>query len=316
MSPFEFSPRPVGIELEIPECCYELEGVMGDYHWEGKEDGSIPEDGREFVSPPISGKDILTQVKAFYDTCEAHEIKPEHNTCGTHVHINALDIYAFINKQKDPEELSRRVEEWGMVVAALSRLFVGPGRNGTRFARGGFAIRDSYNCDPGAMKKSRRVDYPTLAIREHTFEFRIFPSTTNASYTLARIAFCQAAGDWLFRNLKVQNTTFKRRLAILSKPLEGMDVFSEKDSLVAALQELNAFDKAQEVLLRIYENFRQGNKSVLPAIWLQERDKVRQDMKHRIAALQTLGAVIQTHSTPNPLRDWLLSEYGPAIQIA
>lgn len=302
-----FSNRLVGIELEIPQFNHRLEAMEYDYNWKIENDGSIPNEGRELISPPIKGDNILTQITRFYGIAANAGIRTEHNTCGTHVHINAMDVYAWINEQEESESLDDRINEWGMAVSALSRLFVGPGRNGTRFARGGFAIRDSYPCIPGALKKSRRVEYPTLAIRENTFEFRIFPSTTRSDYTLARVAFCQAAGDWLFKNIQLTEATFNRRLRTLMAPIEGNAVFDKPELLQAALNELGVNPIWQVILMRIFNSFKEENRNTIPDLWHHERDRVRKQELARKKLVESFARSIDEYNTPRLVVDHIAS---------
>lgn len=313
MSTFEFSTRPVGIELEIPESSEDLLLLAEEFAWDVKEDGSIPEEGSEFVTPPIRGSKIPRQIKRFYDVCHDTRVNTEHSTCGTHVHVNAMDIYAYLNEHSESPDLETRVETWGMALSCLTRLFVGPGRNGTRFARGGFAIRDSYDCDPGSLKKSRREEYPTIAIRENTFEFRIFPSTTRGDFTLARIALCQAAGDWLFKNLQVPHDTFMENMSKLEAPLKETAVWDTPALLDDALNELGIKGTYHDILMSIFNRFKDGNLHTLPAIWLRERDLVRQQIVLRAKALEALAHTFDQCSVPDSLRGYLRGNFGAVI---
>jgi hypothetical protein len=304
---FRFSNRQVGVELEIPEYAETLEALVKDHCWDMKSDASIPEEGVEAVTPPIYGDAIHAQITRFYTICEEAGVSTEHSSCGTHVHVNAKDIYSFIDQSPQKDELEDRVHKWGMAIAALSRLFVGPGRNSTRFAAGGFAIRD--NCDdPLVLKKLRRIDYPTVAIRYNTFEFRIFPSTTNVSYTLARAAFAQAAVDWIYKHLKLTANTFRRRLAVISAPLDSEEAFTNADTVRASLVELGVNPAAIEVLMGIYAKFLPGNRVKLPAIWDEERNRVLALELMRSAYCDDFRVSFDRYNTPVPLVEYLARE--------
>lgn len=301
---YEFSKRPVGVELEVPMHYDDLDEEMESRGWDLHDDGSIPQSGTEFVSPPMVGKRIQLDIEAFYRVAKALRSKTEHTSCGVHVHINAVDIYDYISAHEEPSDvlmLEDRVHEWGMVISALSRLFVGPGRNGTRFARGGFAIRNSYPCDPPALKKLRRIEYPTVAIRENTFEFRIFPSTNRGDYTVARAAFCQASGDWLMKNIKLVDGTWKRKLASLIAPIDMERGLADSEVVSASLEALGLSGDYLDTLMSIYLNFRVGNASVLPALWLNERDVVKRQEKQRRECLDALRAAFEEYKTPQEL---------------
>jgi hypothetical protein len=301
---FNFSRRPIGVELEIPEYTDTLQELVDDHHWDMKDDGSIPDEGVEAVSPPLRGNAIREQITRFYTICKDEGISTEHYSCGTHVHINAKDIYAFIDRSPKKDELEDRVHEWGMVIAALSRLFVGPSRNSTRFASGGFAIRVSAHT-PSVLKKLRSIDYPTVAIRYNTFEFRIFPSTTNMNYTLARVAFAQAAGDWIYKHLKLAATTFRRRLAVISAPLDGEESFTDAGTVRAALIELGVDPTAIEVLMGIYAKFLPGNRETLPALWDAERNRILALERERRTYYDGLRGSFDHYNTPQPLVEYL-----------
>jgi hypothetical protein len=299
----------VGVELEIPEYAETLEALVEECDWEMKSDASIPEEGVEAVTPPIHGSAIREQITRFYTICKEAGVSTEHSSCGTHVHVNAQDIYAFIYQNPQKKELENRAHEWGVTVAALSRLFVGSGRNGTRFAAGGFAIRD--NCSdplPIVLKKFQHVDYPTVAIRRNTFEFRIFPSTTNVNYTLARIAFAQAAVDWIYKHLKLTANTFRRRLAVISAPLDGKEAFIKADTVRASLVELGVNPAAIEVLMGIYAKFLPGNREKLPAIWDEERTRIFALELMRSAYCDDFRVSFDRYNTPVPLIEYLARE--------
>jgi len=302
-----FSSRPVGVELEIPEHTGGLEVLVRDYGWEMQQDDSIPGEGVEAVTPPIHGDAIREQINRFYSICKRAGVSTEHYTCGTHVHINAVDIYSFVGQSPKKEELENRVHEWGMVVAGLSRLFVGPRRNGTRFASGGFAIRGNHS-DPPALKKLRRINYPTLAIRDNTFEFRIFPSTAEVRFTLARIAFCQAAGDWIYKHLKLSVTTFQRRLAVISAPLDSPEAFMNAEIVRTSLTELGVDTNAIEILMGIYAKFLPGNKECLPALWEAERNRIIRMECDRRAYIEGFQASFERYNTPQILVEFLTRE--------
>ena len=304
---YEFSNRLIGVELEIPEYNHRLGVEMERRGWSVKDDGSIPSEGREFVSQPIKGRQIRSDLNAFYKWANEQEIRTDHPTCGIHVHINAGDIYDLLNSVtgSDLATMENRVHEWGMTMSALSRLFVGPVRNGTRFARGGFAIRSSYYCDPKALKRLRRQTYPTIAIREGTFEFRIFPSTTNAAYTIARAAFCQASGDWLLKNMQLTENTWNRRFAVLCAPLVDEVALVNAEVVKDSLVSLGIVGATLDTLMLIYMHFREGNKTILPSLWQNEREIVRQQEATKRTLRDSVCDALTFYHTPENLLDMM-----------
>ena len=301
---FSFSDRCVGVELEIPEDCPTLRRRMEDREWSIHDDGSIPDDGNEYVSPKMQGDTIREDVTEFYRIAADREIRTEHQTCGVHCHIDARDIFRAINAATDGQRtrvIEDRVKEWGMAVSALSRLFVGPSRNGTRFASGGFAIRGSYNCDPIALKKSRRVEYPTVAIREETFEFRLYPSTSVANYTLARVAWSQACVDWLHRRLDQSERSWKASLRRFTKPLENYAALQDLSVLTPLWDEIKLCEDARTVLLSIATKFQVPNRSVLPGIWQRERDAIMEQEAHARAISTAMVDSVARYAPPSRL---------------
>ena len=302
---FSFSNRFVGVELEIPQDHHRLCHEMEDRNWNIHDDGSIPEDGGEYVSPKMAGDKILNDISMFYSIAAQEDIRPEHHTCGMHCHVDARDVFQKVNAGASKEEIrlrEDRVRDWGTAVSALSRLFVGPSRNGTRFAAGGFAIRSSYNCEPAALKKSRRVEYPTLAIREETFEFRVFPSTTVRDYTLARVAWAQACVDWLHKRMHQADSTWRPSFRKFIKPLKDNAALQDLNVMLPLWEEIGLCEDAQQVLMSIAQKFQVPNRAVLPGIWQRERDLIIEQEQHLQVITDTMVEAVRRYNTPDLLR--------------
>lgn len=80
----------VGIEIEVEN----LRNYEGDFvYWQGKEDGSLRDNGREYVTYPIPASlvpDALTELQEFLT-----EVNPKHRfstRTSVHVHLNVRDL--------------------------------------------------------------------------------------------------------------------------------------------------------------------------------------------------------------------------------
>jgi len=80
----------VGIEVEVES----LRDFQGDFvYWQDKEDGSLRDNGREFVTHPIPASHVplaLTELKCFLDV-----VNPKHSfstRTSVHVHLNVRDL--------------------------------------------------------------------------------------------------------------------------------------------------------------------------------------------------------------------------------
>lgn len=207
-----FSERPVGMEIEtgqggrttkvlrwlnknLPEW-----GMMGD--------GSLCEGGYEYVSCPMTGNVIEDSYRGFARAMMDREVTVEHQRAGYHVHVNAKDIYDYIGKlqndgkSREADACEDMMQKWGTLMIALSSEMVAPWRRQSCFCQGAFGYRASKGGYPRQLKKARGVSYPPVAIRQNTLEFRIFPSTANIDWHLARTEMAQKSVDFLFNAMK------------------------------------------------------------------------------------------------------------------
>lgn len=232
-----FSVRTVGVEMETGSGADGQRFLQDFFTylpgWGVKSDGSLRNGGREFVSPPIGGAFIQGDLERFYAMANHHGVNVRDQHAGGHVHVHAGDIYERVTtayrdamteqgkslyasrslqdavKYADPasravnfrEKAIRRVElledtiqEFGNSITDLVRQIVGRARLENSYCRGDFAIRGNVH---RALMKAKEGGYPAVAIRDHTFEFRIFPSTQNVEDHLAKIELVQKSVDWL-----------------------------------------------------------------------------------------------------------------------
>lgn len=81
----------VGIELEI-------EDVVGwrknpKYNWQNTEDGSLRNNGREFISPPISRELAVVMFEDLHESLKhSPKYEPFSERTSIHVHVNCLDL--------------------------------------------------------------------------------------------------------------------------------------------------------------------------------------------------------------------------------
>ena len=98
----------VGIEYEIENCVHEADTTSTKFrifqnYWNTTEDGSLRNDGLEFVSKPLKGVHVANALLSLRDMLNM--CYPQHKAtgrCGIHVHIHALDltvpqVYAWIS---------------------------------------------------------------------------------------------------------------------------------------------------------------------------------------------------------------------------
>lgn len=202
-----FSKRPVGLEIET--------GVGGNKvkvmrwlkanqpKWGSTADGSLCQGGWEYITSPMTGDAISNAYKTFATALIEREVAVEHQKAGYHVHVNAKDIYSYIDRlqrQNDPKAnvCEDMLQAWGQCITNLSKTLVAPWRRDAYFCSGNFGYRSSKGDYPRHLKKIVGSSYPTIAIRKPTLEFRIFPSTANLDWHLGRIEFSQKSVDLLF----------------------------------------------------------------------------------------------------------------------
>lgn len=92
--------NPIGIELEIEGVTSEIRNLIRGHslYWRYEDDGSLKVAGAEFVSHPLSGKNIDYAIHEFSQMTQGQEFLYSVR-CSTHVHLNLsfLDIEEFKN---------------------------------------------------------------------------------------------------------------------------------------------------------------------------------------------------------------------------
>ena len=203
-----FSNRPVGMEIETGSGGRKLSV----YRWLNRElpswgavsDGSLPSDGYEYVSNPTTGNKIGDNYKGFISAMLAQEVEIEHQRAGYHVHINAKDLFGHIEglSRTNPDKADRAeimLQDWGKAMVEFSKEMVAPWRRGNHFCNGEFGYRSSKGNHPRFLRRATGSNYPAIAIRMETLEFRLFPSTGNQEWHLTRTEVAQKAVDFLYK---------------------------------------------------------------------------------------------------------------------
>lgn len=203
-----FSARPVGLEIETGQGGRKtkvLRWIKNNLPtWGMTSDGSLVDSGYEYISGPMSGDIIEGSYKAFASAMIEKEIAVEQAKAGYHVHVNAKDIFKLIKdlqdagKNAEADVCEDLMQAWGDAMVSFSRTLVAPWRRQSYFCIGNFGYRSSKGSFPRYLKKAKGSSYPPVAIREQTLEFRIFPSTANIEWHLARIEYSQKSVDLLF----------------------------------------------------------------------------------------------------------------------
>lgn len=94
-------------------------------YWKVKEDGSLRNMGREFISAPIFGLDITQSLRVLGEWFTKHKIKPDCSSrAGFHLHMDVGDL--------SPEELVRLIEVY-IIVEPLLYAYVGKDRENNIF---------------------------------------------------------------------------------------------------------------------------------------------------------------------------------------
>ena len=100
----QFNLRTIGIEFETGSGAsnkdYQSEFRLKFPNWRIDYDGSLCDDGREFVSNPISGHIIQNNVIEFYELCKSFNVELQHQSAGQHIHVYCGDIYDLIGNHQ------------------------------------------------------------------------------------------------------------------------------------------------------------------------------------------------------------------------
>lgn len=191
-----FIDRLMGLELETGENggSYDLiEAVTSTLKgWSNVEDGSLRSGGREFVSPPLSGDELEKDINQFYYLVRRHAVEIDwtaDNQIGAHMHVDARDIWTGVSMAK-PDTVDALIS-WGRSAPQVVRLFVSRRRAENTYCCGGFGFRNQEDRENKSWSRYPDLPgsdgrYPTVAIRQDTVEFRVWPGTTSITRYKAR----------------------------------------------------------------------------------------------------------------------------------
>lgn len=161
--------------------------------WALMPDGSITPgnteySGVELVSPVLTPNTYLEQLrcvtKALNEVDNLNEFKMQFNsTCGMHIHIDIPNKNTDYNLYK--ENIIRVYKLWLKIQHEVAYYILPNYRENTFYAKFNPGV-DDYN-NPNILTKLRASRYYMMAIRENTFEFRLFPMTRNLHTMQRRI---------------------------------------------------------------------------------------------------------------------------------
>lgn len=290
-----FTQRFVGLEMETGSGAsgrdFTLEFRRKLKHWGIHSDGSLRDGGREFVSPPICGTTIEKDLAMFYGLTTKHHVHVKDIHAGAHVHVDASDIFNRVAAQYSnaltdrgvsnygkggaaqayktgrnredffkmkllhrTELLEDSIQSWGIATTDLCRQFVDSARRSNQYCATDFAIRGSHH---RCLCKAKGGGYPALAIRENTFEFRLFPSTDIVEEHLSMVELSQRTVDFLATVMEEPVSKKRNRmLAKYSKIVETLEPSKLED-----MQELLSISsKSMETLRTIWRKNIEGYK--------------------------------------------------------
>lgn len=230
-----FSERPIGVEFETDfnGKSTKLKGlVLGTLpKWGCHSDGSIS--GDEYVTAPISGHHIEDEVTAFYHFCKELDVRMANPSVGMHVHVHSQDIWAEVQVDearflgnsvfnigsfRSPMGANFTVQDaqdalicFGSTLADMCRLLVGAQRGKSGYCSAGFGVRDKGPRAPGVSKLGTS-SYPTIAVRNKTMEFRVWPGTDILEKALSRIELSQRAVDMAYNLIRKQDQDEVKRV--------------------------------------------------------------------------------------------------------
>lgn len=82
----------VGIEIEVENCNPHVDNDLGGV-WVGKQDGSLKNEGREFVTNGgIVGTQIISAIDGFCKVAEKHKLSVGYPRAGIHIHVDCTDL--------------------------------------------------------------------------------------------------------------------------------------------------------------------------------------------------------------------------------
>ena len=218
-----FSQRPVGLELDTGRGGQDRSFIEAVHRrissWGAKSDGSLRDGGYEFVSAPMTGNRIEEDYRAWVEVAKDHGVTRECQRAGYHVHVNAKDLFRTIKVLWQGGDAERREADsredlicaWGDMMTVAVKELVSNNRRYNEYCRGSFGTRGGY--DHHSLRKISGCSYPAVAVRDQTFEFRIFPSTEATKWHLARIEFVQKSVDYLYK-LMTERTLSRAKASI------------------------------------------------------------------------------------------------------
>ena len=206
-----FSMRCVGYEFEWHDGAknvdMQLEMLTKYPSFGMDEDGSIrSESGLEYVTSRMGGSCIDEVVREMYALAKKFKVNTQHPSCGLHIHVDTRDMYRELNALwsttlNSDARLAKKYESnfvaYGDAMVKLCRKFVLPNRVDNQFCYGGFALRaKSGHTHPSFKTRNlKRINYPAIAVREQTIEFRLWPSTLDREFVIARTELSQKLID-------------------------------------------------------------------------------------------------------------------------
>jgi hypothetical protein len=160
--------------------------------WALMPDGSITPpnseySGLELVSPVLTPTNYLEQLrcvsKALNEVDNLNQFKMQFNsTCGMHIHI---DIPNRADYDLYKENILRIYKLWLKIQHEVAYYILPNYRENTFYAKFNPEVAN-FN-DPNVLRKLKSSRYYMMAIRENTFEFRLFPMTRNLHTMQRRI---------------------------------------------------------------------------------------------------------------------------------
>lgn len=235
--------------------------LFGQWPYSAKTDGSLENGARELLISKVQAGLVEPAIEFLWDMLKSLKIPIESFRAGHHMHIDARDIYKFIvNNSTSNSE--KRVTGTNLFKAFLSdnmnliRFYVSRARFTSVYCSGGVATRGGHGGPSGIATYVGSRDYPTIAIRTETVEFRLWPSSDSVANTLARAELSQRIIDkamWFMRsreNRDKWNATIKPLLDQIRNDCEIR--LDPTDFYVA---NLGLTEESAAVLRNIYQRY-------------------------------------------------------------